>query len=556
MKRDWLTAWRQRLMVGVAIAVAIALVTLAVVGYRATREWQRSSARLVERRAEESAELLVTALTRDMRGAQALVLASRDWNPLSVTSLTDISDHVAAAFARYPYPESFFEWHEGSDQSMVFFNRADRPPAWMPKELRADRYPVVLVTEPAVATTLADRIRQDAKVGRRYSVFDVTLARERYQVVARLQYDEPFRERLESIFGYTVNLRWVRRSYFSEITAEVARIGNRGVDLDLAVLDEHGSLIAGSANAVPATRRSFPLLFFDPTTSAVDPPADLAVRTWQVRVSSANDPTLVWATRSANWTLGVMTAAATGLGVSLIFGFYAARASVMLAEVRSDFVSSVTHELKTPLATIRAVGHTLIRGRVTGPDALREYAQLLVQEAKRLTRLVDNILAYARVTDVTDVYSFEHQAPAELVDDVLQEFRHQLVDGDFELDVDVPTDLPLVHADRTAMRLVLDNLVDNAIRYSSEQRWIRLAVWCDGSHVIIEVRDRGIGIPRDELSSVHRKFVRGQLSRSGGSGLGLAIVNRVVADHGGRFVLESEAGTGTAARFSLPAVRG
>ncbi|MGH9162393.1 MAG: sensor histidine kinase, partial [Vicinamibacteraceae bacterium] len=529
-------------MIGIAVAMAIALVTLAVVGYRATREWQRSSARLVERRAEESAELLAKALTRDMRAAQALVLASRDWNPLSATSLTDMSDLVAAAFARYPYPESFFEWHQASDRPMVFFNRADRPPPWMPKERRSDRYPVVLITDPALAATLVNRIGQDAATGRRYSVFDATLAGEPYQIVARLQYDEPFRERPESISGYTVNLRWARQSYFSEITAEVARIGNGGLDLDLAVFDEHGRLVAGSAGAVSGTPQPFPLLFFDLASSIVVPPADLAVRTWQVRVSAANDPTLLWATRSATWTLVVMMAAVTGLGVSLIFGFRAARASVTLAEVRSDFVSSVTHELKTPLATIRAVGHTLIRGRVTGPDALREYAHLVVQEAKRLTRLVDNILTYARVTDVADVYSFERQAPAELIDDVLQEFRQQLVDGDFELDVEVPTDLPLVRADRTAMRLVLDNLVDNAIRYSSQQRWIRVAAWRNGSRVYIEVRDRGIGIPRDELPHVHRKFVRGQLSRSGGSGLGLAIVNRVVTDHGGRFVLESEPG--------------
>ncbi len=128
--------------------------------------------------------------------------------------------------------------------------------------------------------------------------------------------------------------------------------------------------------------------------------------------------------------------------------------------MRSDFVSSVTHELKTPLANIRAMADTLAR-RPIGGETVRDYAELLMQEARRLTRLVDNLLAYARVTDVTEMYSFEPIAPAELVDDVLQNFRHPLSEREFKVEVDMPVDLPLVRADRTAMMLTLDNLVDN-----------------------------------------------------------------------------------------------
>ena len=102
--------------------------------------------------------------------------------------------------------------------------------------------------------------------------------------------------------------------------------------------------------------------------------------------------------------------------------------------MRSDFVSSVTHELKTPLANIRAMADTLAR-RPIGGETVRDYAALLMQEARRLTRLVDNLLAYARVTDVTEMYSFEPIAPAELVDDVLQNFRHPLSEREFTVEV-------------------------------------------------------------------------------------------------------------------------
>ena len=556
MKPQWVTAWGPRLTTGLTVAVTVALAMLAFFGYRATREWQRSSAQFVERRAEETADLLVTALTRDMRGVQMSVLASRDWSPFSADSLTDMSDQVAGAFARYPYPESFFGWRAGPDQRLVFFNRANRHPAWMPTGVSPDRYPVNLVTDTPIGPSLFKRIQNAAAAGRRHSIFETRLGNEPYQIVARLQYQGPCREQLENIFGYTVNLDWAARSYFAEITAQVGRIGNSGIQLHLAVLDERDRLITGTGGAAPATVRQFPLLFFDPATVILDPPPDLDLRNWKVRVSAADDPTLVWATRSADWTLLVITAIALTFGVSLMFTFHAVRANVALAELRSDFVSTVTHELKTPLATIRAVGDTLAKGRLTSAEALTEYAQLLVQEAKRLTRLVDNLLAYARVTDVTDVYSFELQAPAELIEDVLQEFNHQLVAGRFEVHMEVPADLPQVRADRTAIRLALDNLIDNAIRYSNTRRWIRVAAWADQSRVYIEVRDRGVGIPPDELAMVHRKFVRGRLTRQGGSGLGLAIVNRIVADHGGRFVLDSEVGAGATARLDLPAVEG
>ena len=543
-----------RLTTSISIAISIALAALAYFAYRATREWQRSARQFVERRIEESADLLVTALTRDMRGVQSSVLASRDWAPYSEDSLTDLSDQVAGAFARYPYPESFFVWQAGPDQPMVFFNRANRDPAWMQASPPADRYPVNIVTDAAIGPALFQRIQHDATAGRRYSIFETRLGNERYQVIARLQYQGPYREDLANMLGYTVNLDWAERSYFAEITAQVERIDRSGIDLHLAVLDEQDHLIAGTSGAAPAALRQFPLMFFDPATVILDPPPDLDLRNWTVRVSGADDPTLIWATRSADWTLLAITVIAMTLGVSLVFTFQAVRANVALAELRSDFVSSVTHELRTPLATIRAVGDTLVKGRLASAEALTEYAQLLVQEAKRLTRLVDNLLAYARVTDVTAVYSFERQAPVELIEDVLEDFGHQLITGHFAVDVDVPADLPQVRADRTAIRLALDNLIDNAIRYSDSRRRIRVAAWADRSRVYIEVSDHGIGIHADELEIVKRKFVRGRLARQGGSGLGLAIVNRVIADHGGRLVLESNVGEGTTVRVDLPAV--
>jgi two-component system phosphate regulon sensor histidine kinase PhoR len=220
--------------------------------------------------------------------------------------------------------------------------------------------------------------------------------------------------------------------------------------------------------------------------------------------------------------------------------------------VRADFVSTVTHELKTPLSTIRAVGETLVRGRVKTDHDLKRYAQMLVGEERRLTRLVDNLLAYARVTDVTQIYSFERQRPETLVAEALQGFRRQLADSEFRLDVAVPDDLAPVRADRTAIILALDNLIDNAIRYSGDARSISISASATPDHVRFDIVDRGVGIPTDELSDVKRRFVRGRAAKGKGNGLGLAIVNRIAADHNGAFEISSEVGAGTTVTLFIP----
>ena len=551
MKVESVIAWGGWLTALLAVAVCLGIATLLGFGYRATREWQRSSEMLITRETSESADMLVTAVTRDMRGAHSRILANRDWGELSLESLTDTSDQVATAFARYPYPESFFSWQHNSPHGVVFFNRSNRLPAWMPPPAQRDVYPVTLIRNPPGADGIRDKVAAFSGGRFRYATFEMDLGGQPYQIVARLVYADPLQEQLHSIIGFTVNLAWVRQSYFSDILSQVEPIATTGSDLNIAVVDDGGNRIWGLDAGDPTMVREFPLLFLDPSVSMVALGSNPPVRTWTIRASHAPDSALVGAAEGADEALLAAGAAALTLAIGLMLAIRAVRTGVRLTAMRSDFVSSVTHELKTPLANIRAMADTLAR-RPIGGDTIRDYAGLLMQEARRLTRLVDNLLAYARVTDVTEVYSFEPIAPAELIDDVLQNFRHPLAEREFQVEVDIPVELPLVRADRTAMMLALDNLVDNAIRYSPDSKHLRVSARRDGQNVLIEMQDQGVGISQDELQIVRRKFARGRLARADGSGLGLAIVSRIVADHKGSLVLESERGAGTTAKVYLP----
>ena len=242
------------------------------------------------------------------------------------------------------------------------------------------------------------------------------------------------------------------------------------------------------------------------------------------------------------------------LAAAVIVAVRAGRANADLAVMRADFVSAVTHELKTPLANLRAINETLVSGRTT-PEMVREYAGMGIGEATRLTRLVDNLLAYSRVTDVADVYSFEPVALADVVRSSLQEFAPTLARDAFAVTVDVADDVPAVRADPKALGLLVNNLIDNAIRYSKDARVLTIAARAGAGTVTLDVTDQGVGIPDDEIDRVTRKFFRGRTSVSGGSGLGLAIVDRIVSDHGGTLQIRSREGQGTTVSVTIPAAR-
>lgn len=588
--RRWLPGW---LAAGVCVSVAI----LCWLGYSAMVGWERSARQLADRRANQAADLLLTALSRDMRGVQHQVLSSPYWDAFLADPSADITTLVAGAFARYPYPESFFAWRgEPRPNGVLLFTRADRKPAWLPETepegdglldgtdalldglagtgaINASQFPVAIRRDPLIARMLVDRIEKDAAQGRRFSVFETRIGGMPYQVIARLVYGDAFREKLEAAFGFTVNLPWVREHYFPELTRQVARIA-ADPDLGVSVVDDRGQPVVGSPGGAAENmivKRAFPLSFFDPWLVALDPPQDLSRASWDVQVRMDTDATLSATITGVNRTLIFSAAAASVLALGLVLTARAVRESERLTALRSEFVSTVTHELKTPIATIRAAGDTIVRGRITSAEGLREYATLVVQEAKRLGRLVDNLLAYARITDVTELYHFDAIDVRALVDDAMQEFGAQVSADKFERLIEIPPDLPPVWGDPAALRLVLHNLIDNAIRYSGQSRWLHIAARAaEGSRVEIAVSDRGIGIPEDEVDQVTRRFYRGRRTTAGsatpeiadgagtggsataGSGLGLAIVHRIIMDHSGTLNIRGNTPAGTTVTIVLP----
>jgi len=243
--------------------------------------------------------------------------------------------------------------------------------------------------------------------------------------------------------------------------------------------------------------------------------------------------------------------------VGTIATFTYIKREASLAKLQTDFVSKVSHDLRTPLTSIRMFVETLQLGRAANPDTHQQCLDVLSTETARLSMMIDQLLGWARMEAGKRVYHPETCQLSDLVDAALAAFEPQRLTHPVELERDVPKDIPRVLVDRTAIVEVLINLLNNAHRYTGQDKRIRVCCRHESnSTVVIAVEDNGPGIAKREHRRIFEKFYRAEdpLKRDlPGTGLGLAIVQHIVHGNGGHVSVESELGRGSSFRVVLPA---
>lgn len=228
------------------------------------------------------------------------------------------------------------------------------------------------------------------------------------------------------------------------------------------------------------------------------------------------------------------------------------RRETEMARLKADFVANVSHDLKTPLSVIRMFGETLEMGRLPDEAARREYYRVIARESERLSRLIDNVLDFSRIEGGRRTYQPVPTAVEPLIRDVLDAFAYPLAQQGFKVEVQVAPDLPEVTLDADAIAQALSNLIDNAIKYSTERKTLRIEAKISHHRLGITVADEGIGIAREEHRRIFDKFYRvGRSETQGrrGSGVGLALVRHIARAHDGDVTVDSRPGEGS--RFTL-----
>jgi signal transduction histidine kinase len=226
-----------------------------------------------------------------------------------------------------------------------------------------------------------------------------------------------------------------------------------------------------------------------------------------------------------------------------------------LARLKSDFVANVSHELRTPLALIRLYAETLELGRLTAKDKYQEYYRIIREESERLTALINNILDFSRIEAGRKEYEFKETNLPELVHSTLDSYRFQIEQHGFAFEENIARDIPPVNVDREAIARSLLNLVNNALKYSKDQKYIGVSLYRSDSVVKLEVLDHGMGIPVAEHDKIFEKFYRcgdPLVHNIKGSGLGLSLVRHIVRAHGGDVKVESSPEKGSKFTIALP----
>jgi signal transduction histidine kinase len=231
------------------------------------------------------------------------------------------------------------------------------------------------------------------------------------------------------------------------------------------------------------------------------------------------------------------------------------RRETRMAELRSQFVASVSHELKTPLTGIRMFAETLQMRGMSDPELHGEYLETIVNETERLTRLLNNVLDFSKIERGQKNYHMQTAALAGVLGDVARTMRFPLAEQGFDLRMDVAADIPPMRIDRDAVEQAVLNLVSNAMKYSGESRVIDLRLFSENGSAKIQVKDRGLGIPAEEQKRIFEKFYRVPTPENraiSGTGLGLSLVAHIAEAHGGRVELESAVGQGSTFTIILP----
>jgi signal transduction histidine kinase len=241
----------------------------------------------------------------------------------------------------------------------------------------------------------------------------------------------------------------------------------------------------------------------------------------------------------------------------LVLTYRSVSKEMALAHLKSDFVSNVSHELRTPLALIRLYAETLELGRITTQEKKDDYYRIIRKESERLTALINNILDFSRIEAGRKEYDFRETDIAELVRNTLDSYRYQIEQQGFAFEQNIDPGIPAVRIDREAIARALVNLVNNALKYSANEKFLGVRLYRVNDRLKLEVVDRGIGITRREQSKIFEKFYRTGdplVHNTKGSGLGLSLVKHITRAHGGDVEVESTPGKGSKFILSLPLV--
>ncbi len=273
---------------------------------------------------------------------------------------------------------------------------------------------------------------------------------------------------------------------------------------------------------------------------------------WTLNAQHADGSLEQFITNTRRKNLAISFGILSLLAISIVLIFLSAQRVKLLARKQMNFVSAVSHEFRTPLAVIYSAGENLTDGVVNEEKQVLLYGNLIKREGKKLSAMVEQILAFAGARSGNRKYDLRQTNVEEIIEAALSECKSLIDEKDFSIEKEIAENLPNVIADKAALSQAIQNLIANSIKYGNGNKWLKITAQNGGDKIKIAVEDRGIGIAPKDLKHVFEPFFRSERvidEQIHGNGLGLSLVKQTVEAHGGTIEVKSEIGKGS--RFTI-----
>lgn len=276
---------------------------------------------------------------------------------------------------------------------------------------------------------------------------------------------------------------------------------------------------------------------------------------WNLEVSFTGSSTIEASNASLTRNLIVLIAGVLLLLGALVFMFISAQRERALAERQASFLANVTHELKTPLTVMQAAGENLSDGRVQDQERLKSYGNHIFEEAVRLRKMIEKLLDVAKADAGQSLIEPKPVYLDKLVQNYLDDHEEFIRDKDFTLEVNIDNDIPKTMLDENSFNTILGNLVENALKYSTEERHLGIYLGASDKEITLQIADHGIGMTKKTINHIFDKFYRAEdtlTAETKGHGLGLSIVQNLVELNGGTIKVDSTPGQGSTFTVTFP----
>ena len=538
------------------LAIAAALCAAGLVLYyqhRAVATLNSQTTVILRQIAEQTANDIVVEARRALEGPVYDTLTAVNHPELRAGRLELVAREFADGLAAYTHVERFFVWSTETERDTpgeALFASRERDSRDADRAGPGDAF----TRDRPLGRAIVELARQHAPSQHIY-VAGEGIGPGRRSVFLRLFWNDARRVEYFAVLGFVIEpsalgLRLFEALHEGKVGALLRQRG-RDVPLNLRVIGEDGSVVFGNAPSTSAratASSTLPMAFYPVDRIESRLAYAAPVRQLRVEVSAPNEGGLFGAAGGYWPTVLSVLLMLVALGLTMM----ANRRAAELTRMQSDFVSHVSHQLKTPLSLLSAATETLSMDRARSPEKLAQYLGIIRNETTRLSALVQRILEFSRLQQQRG-FEFENVNLNSLARETVAAFERSLSDPRVVFEVDEQS--PSVHilADPAAIEQTLVNLLDNAVKYSPAVKHIVVRLRASSSQAILEVVDRGIGITKADQRRIFEKFYRGPgatLHRNG-FGLGLPIALELVHAHKGTIEVDSMPGHGSTFRVVL-----